>query len=693
MGRICLLFVIYILFACLSDINGQNPGPEWEVFNSSNSGLPENKLKSITRDLNGNIWLGTAGDGGVRFDKHSQWLIYNEATSGISNNHVDSIAIDMNGNIWFGTGNGVCMFDGDTTWVVYNTENSGIINDDIYPVAIDRSQQTSSLSDNFPRVWIGTYGDGVVKFDGKTWENYRTGPNTQLKDNLIRSIAIDRKGNKWIGTLFGGLAKFNGDATWDVYMDFNSKLPNNAVYPIVFDSLNNIWVGTEGGIARFNGEKEWLAYNTENSGLPNNKVYSMKIDNSGIVWIGTVGGGLARFDPSVSPLAMISAGNDTTFKFPMTVYNTFNSGLPFNEIRGIHIDDEGIKWLATYGGGLAKFNENGVGWKNTGWDHLESFNPELDSIWSITNLVGMVDKYTIISKDQQDIVSAKLDQYMENNPNNTEALIQFTKIGLIKSTPLVILHNVIDKGLALEPQNARLNYWKGRLYGPDPPWDGASHESYKFSDYTKAVEYLGKAVEYNPENADFRKTLGTYYALNRLYEDARVHTKHVDNGNLPLYQLLRDIKTIPVPRDAVFLPQESLRMISVMKEKGMFYNYYNLRVHIYALPMSAVATGLFYEERLAKFEFFETERDKKAKSVKLRQYLKDWEMELYPANHLSEIPENPEEGVTIDVASFYRKLSYTNPTWVDEVLKISPSLENRKLFCKLVLVNYRDTDK
>jgi len=281
---------------------------------------------------------------------------------------------------------------------------------------------------------------------------------------------------------------------------------------------------------------------------------------------------------------------------------------------------------------------------------------------------------------------------MDSNPTNTEAMILYVRVGLAKGSPAEVLHTVLDKGLVIEPENARLNFWKGRLFGPAPPWDGSNQASYEFVDFEKATEYLGKAVKLDPENNTFRETLGAYYAIKRMYEDARIYTKHIDNGQLHLYNLLKDIQSIPIPREAIFLPSETLRMISLMKEKGLFDNYYNLRVHVYSFPLSAVATSLFYEERLTGFEFFETERDKKAKTVKLKQYLKSWEMELYSSNNLQEIPVDPEEGITIDVESFYRKNSISDPLWVSETLKISPSLDARKLFCKLVLVNYRKSD-
>ena len=68
-----------------------------------------------------------------------------------------------------------------------------------------------------------------------------------------------------------------------------------------------------------------------NSGLPDNNVSSIAIDGSGNKWIGTWGGDLAKFD-------------DTNW----TVYNTSNSGLPNNHVSSIAIDGSGNKWIGTW---------------------------------------------------------------------------------------------------------------------------------------------------------------------------------------------------------------------------------------------------------------------------------------------------------------------------------------------------------
>ncbi len=88
---------------------------------------------------------------------------------------------------------------------------------------------------------------------------------------------------------------------------------------------------------------EWINYNTSNSGLPYDDVNSIAIDQEGNKWIGTDGGGVAKFDG-----------------LNWTVYNTSNSGLPYDDVNSIAIDQEGNKWIGTDGGGVAKFD--GLNW-------------------------------------------------------------------------------------------------------------------------------------------------------------------------------------------------------------------------------------------------------------------------------------------------------------------------------------------
>ena len=85
-------------------------GTTWTVYDTTNSGLPDNNITSIAIDNNGNKWIGTYY-GLVKFDG-ATWTVYDRSNSGLPDNYVTSIAIDNNGNKWIGTyGHGLACFN------------------------------------------------------------------------------------------------------------------------------------------------------------------------------------------------------------------------------------------------------------------------------------------------------------------------------------------------------------------------------------------------------------------------------------------------------------------------------------------------------------------------------------------------------------------------------------------------------
>jgi len=330
--------------ACL-----RQDGVNWTVYSTSNAWL--NYVYSIAIDASGNKWIGTErGLACLRQDGVS-WAVYNTSNSGLPGNYVWSIAIDASGNKWIGTERGLaCLRQDGVSWTVYNTSNSGLPGNYVYSIAIDASGNK----------WIGTAGEwngssivggGLAKFDGTNWTVYNTS-NSGLPENAVSSIAIDALDNKWIGTWNGGLAKFDG-TNWTVYKWSNSGLPSDRVYSIAIDASGNKWVGAWGGLAKFDGTN-WTLYNTSNSPLPGEYVYWIAIDASGNKWIGDGG----DWNGSTYVRGGLACLRQDGVNW--TIYNTSNSGLPANYVRSIAIDASGNKWIATYGGGLAEFNENGI---------------------------------------------------------------------------------------------------------------------------------------------------------------------------------------------------------------------------------------------------------------------------------------------------------------------------------------------
>ena len=220
------------------------------------------------------------------------------------------------------------LFGQDFNWSAINSDNSELPNQTIKSISIDK----------YDGLWIGTYMGGIAHVNDGQWTIYNTS-NSELPHNYVNTIAIDKNNVKWIGTDGGGLARFDG-STWEIFKTSNSGLPSNVVMNIYCDDDGSVWVGSYfGGLAHFDNGL-WTIFNDENSPLLSNKVVCITKDNHNVLWVGTQGGGAASYD-----------GKN------WNVYTERNSKLTNDYIYSIAVDAENKKWIGTGGGGLAVFND------------------------------------------------------------------------------------------------------------------------------------------------------------------------------------------------------------------------------------------------------------------------------------------------------------------------------------------------
>jgi ligand-binding sensor domain-containing protein len=257
-------------------------------------------------------------------------------TPGLTTRTILDVEVDSQGAIWFGSEGGLIKWH-QNTWSIFTTANSPL------PTNIVRS-----LKADKPGIWIGTY-NGVIYYDGKTWKTFDQ-LNATLPEKKIMAIEIDQRGNKWFGTWGKGIVRFDGtNATiWNT---------NGLQYVtgITVDSKNNVWVATYathengnyqgGGLHKFDGATR-VIYHLGNSGLPSRNIRTIAVDKSDVIWVAMLdwrdltAWGLASFDG--------------------TQWQTFdrsNSGLSDNEISAIAVDAENNKWLGMKKG-IEKFDGN-----------------------------------------------------------------------------------------------------------------------------------------------------------------------------------------------------------------------------------------------------------------------------------------------------------------------------------------------
>jgi ligand-binding sensor domain-containing protein len=148
-------------------------------------------------------------------------------------------------------------------------------------------------------LWVGTYGDGLVIYDGKKTKNFnnkttRTSPSRDdgLVSDYITCITIDEKaGRVWLGTNAGVSSCDLDCKNWKRFSSKNG-LPNDVIRDLAIGPKGNLWVGTPSGVTKFDGEN-WKTYD-ETNGLKQNSVHSIKVKSDSI-WVGTVGGTVSRF--------------------------------------------------------------------------------------------------------------------------------------------------------------------------------------------------------------------------------------------------------------------------------------------------------------------------------------------------------------------------------------------------------------
>jgi signal transduction histidine kinase/ligand-binding sensor domain-containing protein len=127
-------------------------------------------------------------------------------------------------------------------------------------------------------------------------------------------------------------------------------LSHSTVNCILQDSYGFIWFGTEYGLNKYDGHSFTVYKHNPDDlhSLSHNSVWSLFEDAAGALWVGTYGGGLNRFDRDTGQFARYDADDFQNVTDEPEEYR--------NVVRAIDEHPAGVLWIATYGGGLVRFD-------------------------------------------------------------------------------------------------------------------------------------------------------------------------------------------------------------------------------------------------------------------------------------------------------------------------------------------------
>lgn len=151
-----------------------------------------------------------------------------------------------------------------------------------------------------------------------------------LSQNLILSIAQDKKGFIWFGTE-DGLNRFDGH-DFKIYRH-KEKDPNtivsNSIRALFADEDNTIWIGTDNGVCRLFTETEYIQHFpvdfTDESKLNGSYVSSIQKHEDGSIWISYIGSGIDIIHPDKKDIFHYTIHREDEYK----LHNDMVSSLQF----------------------------------------------------------------------------------------------------------------------------------------------------------------------------------------------------------------------------------------------------------------------------------------------------------------------------------------------------------------------------
>lgn len=263
MATLRLLSTTILLLLFIASAMASNS--EW--INLTYSG----QVTAINTDGN-NIWVASRGGGLCKINiATGEKTFYNKGNSNISSNKVETIAIDAQNNIWIGTyDQGIAKFDGQT-WEIFTSQNSDLPRNDIYDIKIDSEGN----------LWIGSLF-GITKFDGADFTTYTIPAYSAATTLLV--LAPDDIYMAWFENSFKGeIFHFDGTA-----IDTVNGFAQSSIYKLYSDNQNRVWACFNGGIALKDGNN-WVIYDSTNSDIPNTQTRSLTETNGQLI-LGTDSG-------------------------------------------------------------------------------------------------------------------------------------------------------------------------------------------------------------------------------------------------------------------------------------------------------------------------------------------------------------------------------------------------------------------
>jgi signal transduction histidine kinase/ligand-binding sensor domain-containing protein/DNA-binding response OmpR family regulator len=358
-------------------------------------------VKCIYQDINENLWVGTAREGGLYklpsdLTSHQYYKHQEKDSNSLSIQNISTITEDLSGNLWIGSYRGLNLYmpkknhfmriyhnPGDAhslsgnfiqqiyqgrtgpLWIATSVSlNKLVLSKNKFehyqlhtPLknipgfrSVRALHKDSGQYDNY--LWVGGWGGGLFRFDAQTGALEQSYYKPYIGGNYIKSIFQDPNNQHmlWLGTWGSGVWLFDKRS-----MQYIKQLSHGPgpyfIYTFLSSSTGSVLVGSGTGLYIFNPQDyTYLAIDDPTLAKINDFITCIFEDDAENLWLGTYYNGLKKLHYTMETNGKISSEYSYYRHDPHDIH-----GISSNSITFLDKDSHGNFWIGTKGGGLNKY--------------------------------------------------------------------------------------------------------------------------------------------------------------------------------------------------------------------------------------------------------------------------------------------------------------------------------------------------
>lgn len=322
------------------------------VIKTTEDGLCNSIVTSITQDKHGFIWIGTE-EGLSKYDGLRFKTFKNSSadSSKLINNSVVSLLCDRNGKIWVGTYEGCQVYDEKLN--LFQSVDLKLEGLKKKAVKIEKIFQDSRNN-----IWLSTsiHGAIMIQNNSQRSKHFFFQPNNPLSicSNIVTDIAEDGLGNIWLTSSDKGISVYNPHSnTIKHYNRENGSLPSNQVLRVIKSANNTIYCSIlKIGLVKLDARTDkFQAIENVNSIIPSKIIFSLNQDAQNNLLLGTDGDGMLVYNTL----------NQSVYHHPVFVERFYE--LRKSRVHSIYTDRQKNIWIGIPTLGICLIKHSNAGFQ------------------------------------------------------------------------------------------------------------------------------------------------------------------------------------------------------------------------------------------------------------------------------------------------------------------------------------------